>query len=838
MSALLPVPEVAATQPNKWRRGKRASMSGSALVARGEPMVWLTGGALAIALFMIVGLLILILVQGIGTFWPVPVVEYQLHDGTRLMGEVAGEETYTLTERAARDSPEPVAQAAMAALRGSDSKQVRRQLVRTGNFDLTGTHFRWVSDFEIEATAEPDWALVVERTSWGRFYGVPKRFDVTHPRPVSGEEEQLQRIVNLVEQNLFRFPDERQQELQAELENVRAEMQAAEQKNAERLLKSLDGKQRSDRQEIELASGETVPRSALKANQSIVAAREIWSGPEASWRQFNAVRDQVRRRTAKIDDLNWEVSGPINGRIEDSRLDMRELELETGAVLVSRAEEIAMLQDQRAELDRVAAETEQLVRQVARRYGAESKLAVAGRQIVEETATELARQKAEPQARIDELNRMLVEAPPEARAAVDAFLEARQTAVDESARLATEVQALREENGRYQLVLLTADGQEKPLALEEIVRAFPANRLDFGDRLAVYGSRWWEFLSDEPREANSEGGVFPAIWGTVVMTLIMSLAVVPFGVLAALYLREYAKAGFIVSAVRIAVNNLAGVSSIVFGVFGLGFFCYIVGTYIDGGPERAGINPWPPATWFLGVGTLAVVAVGAFALGLAGLTRRKAEAPRWKRLASKASFVLWLTATALLVVLIARTPYFDGFFEAKAADGSPTYGKGALVWASLTLALLTLPVVIVATEEALAAVPNSMREGSYACGASKWQTIWRIVLPRAMPGIMTGMILAMARGAGEVAPLMLVGALKIAPELPLDTRFPFIHPDRSFMHLGYHIFDLGFHSPNSEAAKPMVFTTTLLLITLIATLNLAAIWLRARLRRRFRSAQF
>ena len=259
--------------------------------------------------------------------------------------------------------------------------------------------------------------------------------------------------------------------------------------------------------------------------------------------------------------------------------------------------------------------------------------------------------------------------------------------------------------------------------------------------LGVYLSRWWEFLSDGPREANSEGGVFPAIWGTVAMTLIMSLLVVPFGVLAALYLREYAKAGPIVSAVRIAINNLAGVPSIVFGVFGLGFFCYIVGGSID--------------------------------------------------------------------ELVLSPPTAE----------HPTFGTGGLLWASLTLALLTLPVVIVATEEALAAVPSSMREGSYACGASKWQTIRRIVLPRAMPGIMTGMILAMARGAGEVAPLMLVGAVKIAPELPVDGVFPFVHPKRSFMHLGFHIYDLGFQSPNSEAATPMVFTTTLLLIAIIAVLE-------------------
>jgi phosphate transport system permease protein len=245
----------------------------------------------------------------------------------------------------------------------------------------------------------------------------------------------------------------------------------------------------------------------------------------------------------------------------------------------------------------------------------------------------------------------------------------------------------------------------------------------------------------------------------VVMTLIMSLAVMPFGIMAALYLREYARAGTIISIVRISINNLAGVPSIVFGVFGLGFFCYFIGASID-----------------------------------------------------------------------------QLFFAEHLPN--PTYGKGGVLWAALTLALLTLPVVIVATEEALSAVPNSMREGSYACGASKWQTIKRIILPRAMPGIMTGMILAMARGAGEVAPLMLVGAVKLAPELPIDGIFPYIHAERSFMHLGFHIYDLGFQSQNSEAAKPMVFSTTLLLIGIVFLLNVVAVRLRTRLRKKFESAAF
>jgi phosphate transport system permease protein len=315
------------------------------------------------------------------------------------------------------------------------------------------------------------------------------------------------------------------------------------------------------------------------------------------------------------------------------------------------------------------------------------------------------------------------------------------------------------ENKRYQVRQRLADGRTQDLYLADVVRAYPANQLSFAGRVEVFVDRWIEFLFDEPRESNQEGGVWPAIFGTVLMTLIMSVLVVPLGVLAALYIREYAKGGLVISAVRIAVNNLAGVPSIVFGVFGLGFFCYIIGGSID------------------------------------------------------------------TLLYPERLP-------------NPTFGKGALVWASLTLALLTLPVVIVATEEALAAVPSSMREGSYACGASKWQTIRRIVLPRAMPGIMTGMILAMARGAGEVAPLMLVGAAKWVPELPLDGESPYLHPSRSFMHLGFHIYDLGFQSQNSEAAKPMVFTTTLLLIGVVTTLNVFAVWLRSRLRRRFVAAQF
>ena len=325
--------------------------------------------------------------------------------------------------------------------------------------------------------------------------------------------------------------------------------------------------------------------------------------------------------------------------------------------------------------------------------------------------------------------------------------------------LAAEARELRRQQDEDLLVYRIASGDEVVLPLGQIVGYHFPNQLGFWGRLGRFTHNVWAFLSQEPREANTEGGVFPAIFGTFVMTVLMSMAVTPFGVLAAMYLREYAKQGIIVRTVRIAVNNLAGVPSIVFGVFGLGFFVYFVGGSID-----------------------------------------------------------------------------ELFFHHTLP--TPTFGTGGMIWASLTLALMTVPVVIVATEEALSAVPRGMREGSLACGASKWQTMQRIVLPASAPGILTGLILAMARGAGEVAPLMLVGVVKLAPTLPVDGIFPFVHLDRKFMHLGFHIFDLGFQSPDSEAAKPMVFATTLLLIVLVMVLNVGAIWIRDRLRRKYATGAF
>lgn len=328
----------------------------------------------------------------------------------------------------------------------------------------------------------------------------------------------------------------------------------------------------------------------------------------------------------------------------------------------------------------------------------------------------------------------------------------------EFAALQDRLNRLREEIARDALVAEVADGRTVEVPLAKVADVYQPNAMNFAQKVGHYVRKFWEFLTDDPREANTEGGIFPAIFGTVSMVLVMSVIVTPFGILAAVYMREYARQGPLTRIIRISVNNLAGVPSIVYGVFGLGFFVYVLGGNID------------------------------------------------------------------------RLFYPE-------ALPAPTFGTPGLLWASLTLAILTLPVVIVATEEGLARVPRSVREGSLALGATKAETLIRTVLPMASPAMMTGLILAVARAAGEVAPLMLVGVVKLAPSLPIDGYAPFIHLDRKFMHLGFHIYDVGFQSPNVEAARPLVYATALLLVILIMVLNLAAIKLRNHLREKYRGLE-
>ena len=574
---------------SKGRTRRRRSTS---LFAHGEPLVWLTGGSLALCLMMVLGLLAIVVVAGGSTFLVRPIERLELHDGTVVIGQVTNIEHYAPVEGDFDDLPEdlrpeiPPLSPDGAATRGP---VVRRRLLRTGNFEVTNTHFQWVADPHVRSEGRPESLVTFERHEWGRFYGEPVAF---------------------------------------------------------------------------LVDGEVVAEGFTAAHQAYLQHHP-----------------DVIERLDDIAEIEHVHIGRVAREIEDSRLAMRAVEISSGA----DSPEYAQAREAH----------ERLVAQ-----GDES------------------------------------------------FVQLR-----------AEIGEIAEENDKLVLRVRDSAGNAHDLPLATIVRAVPSNGLGLWGATKVYLARWGEFLSAEPRHSNSEGGVYPAIIGTVLMTLIMAVLVVPFGVMAALYLHEYAKQGALVSIVRIAVNNLAGVPSIVFGVFGLGFFCYIVGVRVD-----------------------------------------------------------------------------ELFFQARLPN--PTYAKGGVLWASLTLALLTLPVVIVATEEALAAVPGSMREGSYACGATKWQTIRRIVLPRALPGILTGTILAIARGAGEVAPLMLVGAVKLAPDLPVDlAQFPYVFPERSFMHLGFHIYDVGFQSQNSEAARPLVFTTTLLLISIVVLLNIVAMQVRSHLRKRYSAAR-
>lgn len=310
---------------------------------------------------------------------------------------------------------------------------------------------------------------------------------------------------------------------------------------------------------------------------------------------------------------------------------------------------------------------------------------------------------------------------------------------------------------RDKLIARTADGKEVVIAFDHIVRVTRPNDMGILAKSGQYLERFWEFMTAEPREANTEGGIFPAIFGTLTMVIVMSIMVTPFGVLAAIYLREYAKQGTFLKIIRISVYNLAGVPSIVYGVFGLGFFVYTLGGNID---------------------------------------------------------ELFYTESL----------------------PSPTFGTPGLFWASLTLALLTLPIVIVSTEEGLSRIPSTIRQGSLALGATKAETLWKVVVPLATPAMMTGLILAIARAAGEVAPLMLVGVVKLAPALPVDGNYPYLHLDQKIMHLGFHIYDVGFQSPNVEAARPLVYATSLTLVLLIIALNITAIKIRNNLREKYRSA--
>jgi ABC-type phosphate transport system permease subunit len=753
-------------------------------------MVWLTGGAAGLSVLMILGLLGLVAVFGFGTFWPTPVARI-VHQtpGTENRTVVIGEPFRTDTIRASEDLNGNEQLDPGEDLNGDGELQLRLDreatLWRTGNKDIGGVGFRWVADGDVVERDEPEWMLAIERYEWSKAYGQLKA------AAIDGEyvEGPVQAWA-AYEQALPRV-----RELRDELQSVKEQI--------------------GDLGELQREAAD-LRRDAARLNESDPTAAGL------------------RERAAKIDAEVAEEEARLNDEITEIEAEQRKyrlfVETKTGEILPADRDDRVFRISANRVLEREAAGRVAAVRV----DGDTSLLAQATPDDAPMGLTEGFGGMIEQGARV--VTGSNPDDPPRL-----AFLDEAGEVVGEYAlparTLVTVADGAAVAGGRPVAV--------EPLAMQisQIVRAYPANRLSFFDKLGVYGSRWWEFLSEEPREANTEGGVLPQIVGTVLLTFIMVIFVVPIGVVAAIYLREYARQGLLVSLVRISVNNLAGVPSIVYGVFGLGFFAYAVGGFIDEGAAGAGTDPLPIGNWLLAILAGVIVVLIAVAAGTlagrseAGAATNDTLVPKLFRFAAGLAWAIAAGVVFYLVIAKVPTVIFDGFNTEASRAGQPKWEGGNLIWASLTLALLTLPVVIVATEEALAAVPRSMREGSYACGASKWQTIRRIVLPRALPGIMTGAILAISRGAGEVAPIMLVGALKVA-EAPLGGNFPYIQFDQAFAHLGFHIFDLGFQSPDAEAARSSVYTTTLLLIAIVLVLNLSAIWIRSRLRRAYSGGQF
>ena len=691
--------------------------------AVGEPMVWLTGSALVLCLGMIVVLLVLVVGNGLRTFWPGDIDRLTLEGGEVVMG-----------------------------IRVDEDAQ-GRYLYRVGNRDIGQESFRWIDGISIVEIEQPDDAVMLEREAWGVWFGVPESISVV------GEDGELAKVTDGAEETLGVF----------------GEMHAAAR------ARRAAGEVMRKRELGKINHGIEAARLSI-AEAKIGVDRQATASDRLGWVSWFVVLGSV-----VFGALTWWVKRDMGVGIEAVGVRVGKM-IRFGCVVVVVGGVIGLW---------VGGPWKVVGMTGAQRDGVivDAQLEIARLQAAYERVLGEIREGE----RVDGRERFVVVEPTMGR-----FAPIAQTRGDE------------------------------PMMLSQVVRLVAANRLGLFGKMKIFSSRWWEFVASGPREANTEGGVYPVIVGTVLLTLLLTVFVTPLGVIAALYLREYAVQGFGTSVIRVAVNNLAGVPSIVYGVFGLGFFCYTVGRYVDTGPAVG--SALSRGVWWGLFGLVVVVSIGAFGAGLWGRPDPGHRPGFLHRVLSKIAWIGWGVTAVLVVMLVARTPYFMGFFGARAAEGSPTFGGRGLLWASLTLALLTLPVVIVATEEAIAAVPNSMREGSFGCGASKWQTIRRIVLPGAMPGILTGAILAMARGAGEVAPLMLVGAVKLNMDLPVSTTAPFLHAERSFMHLGFHIYDLGFQSPDSQAARPMVWTTTLLFLLIVFALNLTAILIRSKMRGRMTGA--
>ncbi|MEQ1824350.1 MAG: ABC transporter permease subunit [Pirellula sp.] len=861
------------------RPHSRATASGHTLLAQGEPLVWLTGGMFAIACSMIAVLLGFIVFQGLRTHWQRSVGFYALNDGSILGGELLNSQPYSVDQQSLSALDATSLANATRLLSGREQATSEQLYVRTGNYDVGNQHFAFIPRITLASNVPyiPRELWLLERREWGVLYGFPRRLAAAF----SPEQDEEYRVLTVLAQQLDQLAATLDSEKSESLKKSIAEHISQRASTLQEAFAKVDPST-DDKTQIM-----TVIRRSI--NDMRDHGRQLQSAKAMLGRMdrnLSVCRLSIRKaELADKSDLqsiadevieNASMQGTIEAQTEEIARSITAWEniLRSDATAVGSLKSISeALRQQTSETMQSFAEAGLTIQKRIDALPARSKLALeyAMAHTLETTKQQflinhqivrleeiIKSQSVEMQLPITESTGAVSVDRVKLRtdtAKIDPML-ADALSLDKEVATQGEYAAVQLSDS-HMLLSISATGKlgdhfvavsdssleqasiqkltNKTVLVSDIVRITEPNNLEFLGKLRLYLDRWIEFLFGEPREAGIEGGFFPAIWGTIVMTLIMSVAVMPFGVMAALYMKEYAKSGWVLSLIRISINNLAGVPSIVYGVFGLAFFCYTIGGYIDGGPAKAGFETWPTGVWFVALGMTAISGTIAFFLAFLGSGSPAHMSKARKRVASF-SGLFWLASLLLLIAIIAKSPFFHGFYEASLPN--PTFGKGCLLWASLTLALLTLPVVIVATEEALAAVPNSLREGSYACGAGKWQTLQRIVLPYARPGIITGFILAMARGAGEVAPMMLVGAIPLATDLPLDLEFPFFHGSRSFMHLGFQIYSLGFQSQNSEAAKPMVFTATLLLLTIVTLLNVTAIWLRARLRKRFQGSQF
>lgn len=673
----------------------------------GDPWIWLTATSVAISIIVVAGLLILIAVLGLSHFWPTPVIkadfiDYSTQTQETLVGEIVNED------------PIP------------GNAWLTRYLIKTGNRELFGLDFRWILQSQVDNPKYPANLFVVGRNEGGDFYGYLNAIKEQGQVVADGQNAELwnilnQRVNRAVEINqmiksinfCLQLRDDpvmakstinlaiEQEKCQPYYEKSQEQLTQLQQEvNQATLVVEVDKGQLVD---IPLANVVRVKRLAQSIH-TVSHPQDLTVVERREWGNFYGYLQEIKENGNVVATQN--IKGELEQRLQ------RTLNLYDEIHAIEKIE--------------IGAVNYQLERLRLKERGLELEHNETGEPIDPAALAAIEAERVRLKADYEKLNQQLSKLYPEIN--------------------------------RDSVSVKSMGGKVIDIPLAKMVRFYQPNGFTLAQKAQFYLMKAWEFVSDEPREANTEGGIFPAIFGTVVMVFIMSFIVTPFGIVAAVYLREYAKQGFLTRMIRIAVNNLAGVPSIVYGVFGLGFFVYFIGGNID--------------QWF--------------------------------------------------------------FPEALPA---PTFGSGGILWASLTLAILTVPVVIVSTEEGLSRIPSSIREGSLALGATKAETLWRTVLPMASPAMMTGLILAIARAAGEVAPLMLVGVVKLAPSLVIDFNSPFIHLDRKFMHLGFHIYDVGFQSPNVEAARPLVYVTSFLLVAVIVILNLAAIWIRNHLREKYKALE-